>query len=118
MTFAVDSAAEVTDPADVLICVVSDHAYGSQRDALTAVHSLVRLGGVVLLDTGVWERLSTPAEAAAIGMEPDDLLDLAGMVDLAIATGFRPLAIQTAARDEWERFKSGFLADWETWLMR
>ncbi|HKE67604.1 MAG TPA: class I SAM-dependent methyltransferase [Nocardioidaceae bacterium] len=115
--FAVDSATEVTDPADVVICVGSDHAYGSQPDALTALHALVHPGGVALVGTGFWERQPTPDEAAAIGMTPDELLDLAGLVDLAIATGFRPLAIQTAGRDEWERFESGFLADWETWLM-
>lgn len=118
VTFAVDSATEVAGPADVVICVGSDHAYGTQRDALTAVHSLVRPGGAMLLGTGFWERPPTPAEAAAIGMEPADLLDLASLVDLAIATGFRPLAIHTAGRDEWERFESGFLADWETWLIR
>lgn len=118
VSFAVDSATEVTDPADVVICVGSDHAYGGQRAALTALHSLVRPGGLLLLGTGFWERPPTPAEAAAIGMEPDELRDIAGLVDLAIATGLRPLAIQTAGRDEWERFESGYLADWETWLMQ
>jgi hypothetical protein len=49
-------------------------------------------------------------------MTPADLPDLAGLVDLAIAAGFRPLAVETATRDEWERFESGYLADWEEWL--
>jgi hypothetical protein len=49
-------------------------------------------------------------------MTRDSLPDLAGLVDLAIAAGFRPLFVETANRDEWERFESGYLADWERWL--
>ncbi len=34
VTFAVESAARASGPADVVICIGSDHAYGDQRDAL------------------------------------------------------------------------------------
>jgi hypothetical protein len=49
-------------------------------------------------------------------MEPDSLPDLAGLVDLALTAGFRPLKIETANQDEWDAFESGYLADWEHWL--
>jgi SAM-dependent methyltransferase len=42
--------------------------------------------------------------------------DLARLVDLAIAPGFRPLKIETANQDESDAFESGYLADWEHWL--
>ncbi len=43
--------------------------------------------------------------------------DLAGLVEIAIDQGFRALAIQSANHDEWEEFESGYLADWEQWLL-
>ena len=47
----------------------------------------------------------------------DDLSELGDLVDQAVAVGFRPLWIETASRDELEHFESGFLADYENWLV-
>jgi SAM-dependent methyltransferase len=118
VTFAVASARRASDPADGVICIGADHAYGVQHDALRALYDIVRPGGRLLLGTEFWEQSPSSAEAASLGMEPNALHDLAGLVDLAIGAGFRPLSIQTASRDEWEQFESGYLADWETWLVR
>jgi cyclopropane fatty-acyl-phospholipid synthase-like methyltransferase len=104
--------------ADVVICVGADHAFGDQSDALTALYGMVKPGGLLLFGTGFWEQAPTSDQAASLGFEPDSLPDLAGLVDLAISTGFRPLTIQSANRDEWEAFESGFLADREQWLRR
>jgi cyclopropane fatty-acyl-phospholipid synthase-like methyltransferase len=104
------------EPADVVICIGADHAYGSQSDALHTLSRLVRPGGQLLFGSGFWEREPSHEQAAAIGMKRDSLTDLAGLVDLAIAAGFRPLRIETANCDEWEAFESGYLADWEHWL--
>jgi SAM-dependent methyltransferase len=106
------------EPADVVVCLGADHAYGSQPDALRALHGLVRPGGQLLFGSGFWEQPPAPEQAAACGLEPDSLGDLAGLVDLALAAGFRPLYVQTANRDEWERFESGYLAGSERWLQR
>lgn len=46
----------------------------------------------------------------------DDCDDLAGLVDHAVAAGFRPLRIETATTAEWEEFESGLAADVEEWL--
>ncbi|HEY1366164.1 MAG TPA: class I SAM-dependent methyltransferase [Gaiellaceae bacterium] len=116
--FIEDMAPTDHEPADVVICVGSDHAYGSQSDALSALHLLVAPGGQLLFGGGFWELTPTTDHAAAVGLTPDALPDLAGLVDLAVASGFRPLFVQTANRDEWERFESGYLADWERWLHR
>jgi SAM-dependent methyltransferase len=106
------------EPVDAVICVGADHAYGTQSDALMVLFDLVEPGGLLLFGSGFWEQTPTPGQAASIGLEPDSLTDLADLVDLAISIGFRPLAIQTANRDEWEQFESGFLADREQWLRR
>jgi SAM-dependent methyltransferase len=118
VTFAVDSLSAPPAPADAVICVGADHTLGGdQHEALHALHNIVRPGGRLLLGTGFWERPPTSAQAASAEIEPDSLRDLTGLVDLAVQAGFRPLSIQTASQDEWDQFESGYLADWETWLI-
>ncbi len=117
-TFCVETLPAELEPADAVICIGSDHVWGTQADALAALRELVLPGGRVLFGSGVWDRPPSDEEAAAIGMTPADLPDLPGLVDLALAAGLRPLRIQTATRDEWEQFESGYLADWEEWLLR
>ena len=119
--FIVAAAPTEHEPADIVICVGADHAYGSQSDALKVLFDLVNPGGLLLFGSGFWEQAPTPGQAASVGLEPDsltDLTDLADLVHLAISISFRPLAIQTANGDEWEQFESGFLADREQWLRR
>jgi len=106
------------EPADAVICVGADHAFGGQSEALRALRELVRPGGRLLFGTGFWERVPSAEQAGVLDETPESLPDLAGLVDLATAEGLRPLGVQTANRDEWERFESGFLADWEEWLLR
>ncbi len=101
-------AAVSREPADVVICVGADHAFGDQRAALAALHGLVRPGGLVLFGSGFWSVEPSVEQAAAVGMTPESLPDLAGLVDLAIGQGFRPLTIQTANADEWAQFESGY----------
>jgi SAM-dependent methyltransferase len=105
------------DAADAVICVGADHTFGDQSAALGALYGLTRSGGRVLFGSGYWQSSPSVEQAAAVGMAPDSLPDLAGLVEIAIEKGFRPITIQTASPDEWEQFESGYLADWETWLL-
>lgn len=116
--FVEADAATATGHADVVLCIGSDHAFGDQHAALTALYERVVPGGRLLFGTGFWSRPPDPDEAGAIGMTPRDLLVLGSLADLAVACGFRPLAVHTATTDEWDAFESGYLADWEEWLMR
>jgi SAM-dependent methyltransferase len=106
------------EPVDLVLCVGSDHSYRDQRHALQVLRRLTNPGGRVLWGTMFWETPPTQEQARAAGIEPDALPDLDGLVDLATNAGFRPLWTQTANRDEWESFESGYLADWEEWLHR
>jgi SAM-dependent methyltransferase len=117
VTFIEGDCTAPRDAADVVIGVGSDHAFGDQSSALEALRGLTRPGGRLLFGSGFWQRPPSVEEAAAVEMAPDSLPDLAGLVELAIEHGFRPLTIQTANHDEWEQFESGYLADWELWLL-
>lgn len=111
-------------PADVVLCLGASHALteeappGHTAGALTALRTLVNPGGRVLLGEGFWQHTPSPAELAAMwpGAHADEQLDLAGLVDAAVAAGFRPEWVETANDDEWEEFESGYRADVEEWL--
>ncbi|MFG3023023.1 SAM-dependent methyltransferase [Streptomyces sp. NPDC048254] len=118
--FAEESAVDTgRGPADVVLCLGASQALGD--DPVTALRELRRLvtdGGRVLLGEGFWQR--TPTEAELSGMWPGasaaDHHDLATLVDLAVAAGFRPEWTETASPAEWEEFESAYQADQEVWL--
>jgi SAM-dependent methyltransferase len=114
----VADGSEPVEPAELVLCVGADHAFGDQVDALRALRALVVPGGRLFFGTGYWAQPPTPEQAGAFGATPNELRTLAGLIDLVIEEGFRPLDIQTANEDEWNEFESGFLADWEDWLHR
>ncbi|GAB3402096.1 SAM-dependent methyltransferase [Flindersiella endophytica] len=117
-TFVEGPAAEhETEPADVVICIGAGHAFGGTAEALAALHERTRPGGRVLFGDVFWESPPTVEQAASLDSTPEELSSLPELVDLAIAAGFRPLRIESANRDEWEAFESGYLADWEHWLV-
>ncbi|TKA11999.1 SAM-dependent methyltransferase [Actinacidiphila oryziradicis] len=123
--FVEESASGTTrGPADLVLCLGASHALSDAAPphhtaaALRALRSLVTPGGRVLLGEGFWQRTPNVAELAA--MWPDasagEYHDLAGLVDISIDAGFRPVWIETANNDEWEEFESGYQSDLEEWL--
>jgi SAM-dependent methyltransferase len=122
--FADRPVREVSGPFDVVLCVGSSQALadmpGHLPEALGALHALTAPGGRVLLGEGFWEAPPAPERLARMwpGARADDHPDLAGLVDAAVAAGFRPGWVETASREEWEAFESGYAADVEEWLVR
>jgi cyclopropane fatty-acyl-phospholipid synthase-like methyltransferase len=125
VTFLRESAVKTTrGPADLVLCLGASHALSDVQPpehtaaALRELRRLVTPGGRVLLAEGIWQRSPTPAELAAMwpGTSAGEFGDLAGLVDLAVATGFRPAWIETASLAEWEDFESGYQCDEEEWL--
>ncbi|MEV4539470.1 methyltransferase [Asanoa sp. NPDC049518] len=119
VTFVDGPAADHRDTADLLVSVGAYQALGTVAEALRALRSLINPGGRVLFAAEFWEH-PPPAERLARmwpGMTADDCTDLAGLVDQAIAAGFRPLRVETATRDEWDEFESLLAADREEWLI-
>lgn len=111
-------------PADIVLCFSASHALSDAQPpehtaaALHALRRLVKPGGRVLLGEGFWQRPPVPEELSAMWPEASasEFHDLAGLVDLAVAAGFRPAWIETAGQDEWDHFESGYQADVEEWL--
>ena len=119
VTFIEGPAAENLSGADVVINLGAHQAFGGVSEALHALRDAVNPGGRLLFGAEYWEHPPTPAQLANMwpGISVDDCADLAGLVDQAVAAGFRPLRIETATRGEWEEFESGLAADVEHWLL-
>jgi precorrin-6B methylase 2 len=119
VTFIEGPAAKYLRPADILINLGAHQALGGVTEALRALHDTVNPGGHVLFGAEFWEHPPTAGQLANMwpGISADDCSDLAGLVDQAVAAGFRPLRIDTATPGEWEEFESGLAADTEAWLL-
>ena len=123
VVFADRPVHELTGPFDVVLCVGSSQAFAEPPGHLPAVFAalrgLVAPGGRVLLGEGFWESPPPPARLARMwpGASADDHPDLATLVDAAVAGGFRPGGVETASRDEWDAFESGYAVDAEEWLV-
>ncbi|MCC3763255.1 methyltransferase domain-containing protein [Glycomyces sp. TRM65418] len=105
-------------PADLVICIGAVHAFGTGADAIRALYRLVKPGGRLLLGDGIWNRVPAEAELASMwpGTTAEDFLLLPDLVDVAVATGFRPLRVESVEQSEWDDFESQYLADKEVWL--
>lgn len=112
-----DAASWPAADADALIMVGASHAWGGTVAALRAARTHLRPGGLLLFGEGFWEREPTPAALAALDAEPDELTTLAGLVELTLDAGYRPLDICTANTDEWDSFESRWCAGRERWLL-
>ncbi|MFF9915931.1 SAM-dependent methyltransferase [Streptomyces sp. NPDC013457] len=113
-------------PADAVLCLGAGQALvdpGQPYDPSVVLHELRRLvrpGGLVVLGEGFWDCAPTDEELAAMwpGARADDHPRLGALVDLAVEAGFRPAWIESASRDEWEEFESGYRFNTELWLAR
>ncbi|WP_285747058.1 class I SAM-dependent methyltransferase [Lentzea sp. NBRC 105346] len=117
-----DVAAWSGGPADVLIVNGASQVWGGAEtehtaNALRAGRALLRPGGRLLLGEGFWEREPTDEQLAAMPIPRDQYRDLPGLVDLAMAHGYRLLSLSQASLDEWDEFESQHSLAWEHWLL-
>jgi SAM-dependent methyltransferase len=118
LTFVEYQGEDWSEPADLVICIGSAHAFGTASQALAALAPLVRPGGRLVFGDCVWEREPSEAELGAMwpGTGAGDWLLLPDLVDAAVAVGLRPLRVESIEQSEWDDFESAFLADKEVWL--
>ena len=117
VTFENRPGEELTEPADIVLCIGSSHAFGdSAAGALAALRRLVRPGGRLVLGEGTWE-VRGPVEPERVWEDVVALPSIAGLTDLAVEAGYRPLWVEAASEEELFAFESGYLADLEEWLM-
>jgi cyclopropane fatty-acyl-phospholipid synthase-like methyltransferase len=119
VTFFEGQATEHLRPADLVISSGAYQAFGTVADALAAIAPVVNPGGRLLFACEIWECTPTAEQLASMwsGITIEDCLYLPDLVDQAVAAGFRPLGIEMATRDEWDRFESGYAAGAEEWLL-
>ncbi len=120
-----DGAITGPDNVDALVAVGASHVWGPDTEdpqplayasALSGIRDRVRLGGRVLYGDGIWSRSPTPEATAPLAGRDDEFVSLAELVDLAVESGFAPVAVQEASLDEWDAFESGFTACYASWL--
>jgi len=111
--------------ADAVVCIGASQIWGAPVEAnepvayaaaLAALRSRVDRGGRVVYGEGIWSRPPTPEAAAPLSGRLDEMVPLVELVELAVAAGFAPVAVQEAGLDEWDAFESGYAARWATWL--
>jgi len=119
--------AKATMPADVggAICIGASQVWGTAAEAampldygaaLRALRRQVRPGAPVVYGEGIWSRAPTAAAAAPLAGRLDEFIFLPDLVDLATQCGFAVMQVHEASQDEWDRFESGYVARWLTWL--
>lgn len=117
VTFDNVEGKEVSHEADSVICIGASHAFGSTPAALAYLHDVVRPGGRLLFGDGIWNPHAPVPRPELVWDDLPELPTLAGLVDMAVEAGFRPLWTEVASPEELDAFESGYLADWEEWLL-
>jgi len=102
--FVEADAAQITDQADVVICVGSSHALGGPEAALRVLRGRVEAGGSLLHGEGFWAEQPGAVARRAIGDLPrfDELLAFAQQA------GFRVERAERSSLEEWDAFESSW----------
>ncbi len=102
------------DPVDLAICIGYRHALGGgTADALAALRGLLRPGGAVLLGEGFWQAPPDPAGLADFEMDPGELLDLDGLLELIDDHGLRMTEVVVSSRTAWDAYEDGWASGLE-----
>ncbi|MDT0265277.1 class I SAM-dependent methyltransferase [Streptomyces sp. DSM 44915] len=109
-------AAEAAHGAfDVVLSVGATHAFGGLAATLAGAVARLAPGGRLVLGECFWEREPTPAALTALGAEPADFTDLAGLVARCVEAGLTPVHGRVSTLDEWDDYEwcwTGSLAGW------
>jgi SAM-dependent methyltransferase len=90
-------------PADRLICIGADHAWGGPGLALSNLASAAVQGGRLLFGSGFWERPPGQELVEMLGPLPSSL---DGMLAGVKASGWTLVAQEVADRAEWDEFEA------------
>ena len=100
---------------DVVLAVGVSHVFGGPGGTLDAVRRHLAPGGRVLLGDGIWDVPPTPAALAALDATPQEMPDLAGLLDLVAQHGFEVAHGHVSTLEEWDEYEwswTGSLAEW------
>ncbi|MFO1541398.1 MAG: SAM-dependent methyltransferase, partial [Chloroflexota bacterium] len=108
-------AARIADPFHVVASIGASGALGGAGAAPGALAALVRPGGHVLIGEGFWRAAPDPADAAAFGIGPDEMLPLAATLARMTGAGLALAAVHEATDAAWERYETGYAAAIDDW---
>ena len=120
-----DVKTEAPGQAEALICIgasqiwrspVADRQPMDYVSALKALRAKVSPGAPVVYGEGIWSSPPTQQAADPLSGRLDEFTTLPGLLDLAVAQGFMPVAVHEANLDEWDVFESGYSACFARWL--
>lgn len=100
---------------DVVLAVGVSHVFGGPAGTLDAARRHLAPGGRVLLGDGIWDAPPTPAALAALDATPEEMPDLAGLLDLVGQHGFEVTHGHVSSLEEWDEYEwswTGSLAEW------
>ncbi len=110
-----DAASADTGRHDAVLCVGASHAFGGLDGTLRAVRDRLQPGGRALVGDMIWEQPPSRAAQEAVDAGPDELPDLAGLVDRAVAAGFEVVDGHVSTLQEWDDYEwawTGALVRW------
>ena len=112
-----DAASWAGGSFDVVLCVGASHAFGGLDGTLAAVRRHLRPGGQVLIGDGIWEGPPTPEAQRALEAGPDDLPDLAGLLDRFGQHGFEPGYGHVSTLGEWDEYEFSWTGSLVAWAL-
>lgn len=110
-----DASSWVGDSFDIVMCIGSSHAFGGLSETLTATRRFLRPGGRVLLGDVIWEKPPSSKAQEVLESKPDDLPDLATLVDTVERHGFETGYGHISTLEEWDDYEwswTGSLVEW------
>ena len=110
-----DAASVDTGLHDAVLCVGASHAFGGLDGTLRAVRERLRPGGQAVVGDTIWEQPPSPAAQEALEAGPDDVPDLAALVDRAVTAGFEVVDGHVSTLEEWDDYEwawTGALVRW------
>ena len=96
------------EPADRVLCIGADHAWGGASTALAHLGRSLAAGGRLLFGCGYWNAPASPEIVAMFGSLPSSLAAVRG---LAGSAGWRVRATEVANLTEWDDFEATWRQD-------
>lgn len=87
------------------LCVGSTHALGGHVSSLTAMASVVRPGGSLLVGEGYWKRRPEAGYLELLGGDESEFVSHAENVERGRSLGLVPMWASTASEDEWDEYE-------------
>lgn len=120
-----DAQTSLPDVAEAVICIGASQVWNPPSEqnlpmnyarALTSIRAYVTRRARVVYGEAIWSAPPTPEAVAPLGGRFDELVSFSELIEIAVESGFMPVAFHEASAQEWDEFESGYSACYATWL--